>query len=265
MLPIVKAMSPIVDISPPKVDPKATNVAKRRSKVDQCRTNVDPSPVPQHPVTSGRPIVLSRGRRKIPRKRGHWKTLVDFDTLSIPFLSMRAAFRAPAPGASSAPARTQAPRHRPPRASTVNLRFPLLQKPGVPSTLVRKCARSKSRTGHNCVDTRRIDYIFRQQTPAMGTRECEQSARRVKSITQPVVARPGKEASRKERPGPPERLPHAIQETRLSRDRTRPLKFRKNRTRPTWQDLNGQESLRELSCNSARHFATQHARKRTPK
>jgi len=249
-LPTIKAMSPIVDICRPKVDPKGTNVAKRRSKGDQCPPNVDPNPNPQHPVTSGRPNVLSRGGRKVSRKRGHWETLVDFDTLSIPSLSKRAAFRAPAPGAASAPARTQAPRHRPPRDGSVNLRFPLLQKPGVPSTLVRKCARSKSRTGHNRVDTRRIDYIFRQQTPATATRECEQSAHRVKSITQPVVARPGKEASRKERPGPPERLPHAIQEMRLSRDRTRPLKFRKSRTRPTWQDLNGQKSLSELSCNS---------------
>ena len=250
MLPIVKAVSPIVDKSRTKVDPKATNVAKRRSKGDQCRINVDPSPAPQHPVTSGRPNILSRGRRKVPRNWGHWETLVDFDTLSIPSHSRRAASRAPAPGAASAPARTHAPRRRPPRAGTVNLKSPQLQKPHLPSTLVRKCARSKSRTGRSRIDARRIDYIFRQQTPAMGTRECEQSARRVNSITQLAVARPGKEASRMERPGPPERRPHSIRELRLSRDRTRPLKFRKSRTRPTWQDLNGQKSLRELSCNS---------------
>ena len=216
MVPAVKAMSPIVDKCRPKVDPKATNVAKRRSKGDQCRPNVDPNPNPQHPVTSGRQNILSRGRRKVPRKRGHWKTLVDFDTLSIPSSSMRAALRAPAPGAASAPAGTQAPRRRPPPAGTVNLKSPQLQKPHVPSTLVRKCARSKSRTGRSCIDARRIEYIFRQQTRAMGTRECEQSARRVISITQLAVARPDKEASRKERPGPPERLPHSIQERRFS-------------------------------------------------
>lgn len=177
----------------------------------------------------------------------HWSTSIPYRYPPLPC------------ALPSAPQRRAQPAHRlgpkcraaaPPPAGTVNLKSPQLQKPHVPSTLVRKCARSTSRTGRSCIDARRIEYIFRQQTSAMGTRECEQSARRVISITQLAVARPDKEASRKERPGPPERLPHAIQEMRLSGDRTPPLKFRKDRTRPTWQDLNGQESVSELSCNS---------------
>ena len=191
-----------------------------RPEGDQCRQktvkrrpmshpNVDPSPATLNILSrAAAQISCHEEEEKFPRNWGHWETLVDFDTLSIPSHSRRAASRAPAPGAASAPARTHAPRRRPPRAGTVNLKSPQLQKPHLPSTLVRKCARSKSRTGRSRIDARRIDYIFRQQTPAMGTRECEQSARRVNSITQLAVARPGKEASRMERPGPPERRPH---------------------------------------------------------
>ena len=210
----------------------------------QCRPKPQPATScherpPKYPVTR---------KKKSSPKEG---TLEDIGRLRYPIDTLLFHARCPPRPSAGRSRRTgSVPSAAPPPAGTVNLKSPQLQKPHVPSTLVRKCARSKSRTGRSCIDARRIEYIFLQRTRAMGTRECEQSARRVISITQLAVARPGKEASRKERPGPPERRPHSIRELRLSGDRTPPLNFRKNRTRPTWQDLNGQKSLRELSCNS---------------
>ncbi len=121
------------------------NVAFCKPNVALCHPKVNPIPALQHPVTSDRPNILSRRRKKILKKTAigrHWTTSIPYRYPARPLHrrrpclqpsapqptnrrnppSQRAQPSRPAPATANSPARTQPPSHRPPRPETANSR-----------------------------------------------------------------------------------------------------------------------------------------------